>query len=352
MDQISSEVVRSWNEEHGERSERNKEAVIAKYGQIFDPNNLDELTKEEFKSFLLFKNNRHWKAIHRYGNIITEDMDELRAALNLLLNEEEDIVERLNAVVEKDGTHYIKGLGRATVTPILLVVYPDRYGVYSTRSEESLEELGLLPEFESGASFGERYYQVNQVLNQLSEEYDISLWSLDAILGRWAKEDPVWEEGEEDEDIRELAQDKGIEDLQDFGMEKHLEHFLIANWERTSLGQSYELIVEDGDIISQQYRTDIGKIDILARAKENGDWIVIELKKGRSSDRVIGQISRYMGWVNSELAEEGENVRGLIVVGEEDQKLEYGLQLQDRIEALIYNIEFRLSDYEGATSTA
>ena len=34
--------------------------VIAKYGELFNPNNLKNLTAEDFKSFLLFKNNRHW----------------------------------------------------------------------------------------------------------------------------------------------------------------------------------------------------------------------------------------------------------------------------------------------------
>ena len=31
--------------------------VVGKYGKLFHPDNLDNLTKEDFKSFLLIKNN-------------------------------------------------------------------------------------------------------------------------------------------------------------------------------------------------------------------------------------------------------------------------------------------------------
>jgi len=33
--------------------------VVGKYGKLFHPSNLNKLTKEEFKSFLLIKNNLH-----------------------------------------------------------------------------------------------------------------------------------------------------------------------------------------------------------------------------------------------------------------------------------------------------
>ncbi|GAH76862.1 unnamed protein product [marine sediment metagenome] len=52
--------------------------VIDKYGSMFIPNKIDFLTKEDFKSFLLIKNNKHWEGIHRQGNMITQDMDKLK----------------------------------------------------------------------------------------------------------------------------------------------------------------------------------------------------------------------------------------------------------------------------------
>ena len=64
-----------------------------------------------------------------------------------------------------------------------------------------------------------------------------------------------------------------------FYMEKQLEDFIIPNWNETELGKKYDLIYEEGALISQQYRTDIGIIDILAKDKNTKSYVVIELKK-------------------------------------------------------------------------
>ena len=44
-------------------------------------------------------------------------------------------------------------------------------------------------------------------------------------------------------------------------------------------------------------------MDILAISKDKSELLVIELKKGRASDVVVGQIQRYMGFAQYELAE-------------------------------------------------
>ena len=41
--------------------------------------------------------------------------------------------------------------------------------------------------------------------------------------------------------------DETIEDPTYFALEKHLEDFLVANWDRTSLGQKYNIFSEEGD---------------------------------------------------------------------------------------------------------
>ena len=56
-------------------------------------------------------------------------------------------------------------------------------------------------------------------------------------------------------------------------------------------------------MVGQQYPTDTGYIDILAVSKDNKELLVIELKKGRASDVVVGQIQRYMGYILEEIAE-------------------------------------------------
>ena len=64
-----------------------------------------------------------------------------------------------------------------------------------------------------------------------------------------------------------------------FYMEKQLEDFIIENWNKTEFGKKYDLIEEEGELISQQFKTDIGFIDILAKDKKTKNYVVIELKK-------------------------------------------------------------------------
>jgi restriction system protein len=71
--------------------------------------------------------------------------------------------------------------------------------------------------------------------------------------------------------------------------------------------------------------------------------LVIELKKGRSSDPVIGQIQRYMGYVKEELAEEGQEVRGLIIALSDDLKFKRALSVAPSIEFCTYKVHFSLS---------
>lgn len=83
--------------------------------------------------------------------------------------------------------------------------------------------------------------------------------------------------------------------------------------------------IEQGLVLEgkgRQQPTTVGTMDLFARAS-NGDLVVIELKKVRASDKVFGQICRYMGWVKTKYAPHGTAVRGYIIGSEIDQKLQY-----------------------------
>jgi hypothetical protein len=69
-------------------------------------------------------------------------MDRLKAALGILLDEAQPIAARLDKITDKNGPLYVKGLGRAVLTPILMCVYPVKYAVYNRISEEALMRLG------------------------------------------------------------------------------------------------------------------------------------------------------------------------------------------------------------------
>jgi restriction system protein len=128
----------------------------------------------------------------------------------------------------------------------------------------------------------------------------------------------------------------------EFVLEKHLEDFLVKNWNQTHLGKDYDIFEDDGELVGQQYPSDTGPIDILAVSKDKKELLVVELKKGRASDSVIGQIQRYMGYVLEELAEEGQVVKGIIIALEDDLRIRRALAVTSNIEFFRYQVSFNL----------
>ncbi len=135
-----------------------------------------------------------------------------------------------------------------------------------------------------------------------------------------------------------------VEDPSEFVLEKYLEDFIVSNFD--TIFKGHLRIFEDSEgNDGQQYATDIGAIDILATDERTKSFVVIELKKGRSSDRVVGQILRYMGWVKRNLCENGQPVRGLVICHDHDQKLTYALEMTNNIDVRYYSVSFKLKEH-------
>lgn len=134
--------------------------------------------------------------------------------------------------------------------------------------------------------------------------------------------------------------DDSVEDASVFALEKHLEDFLVQNWKQTELGKNYDIFEEDG-VTGQQYKTDTGLIDILAISKDKKTLLVVELKKGRASDSVMGQIQRYMGYIK-ELAKDEQEVKGVIIALEDDLRIKRALSVTNNIEFCRYQVSFKL----------
>lgn len=139
-----------------------------------------------------------------------------------------------------------------------------------------------------------------------------------------------------------VSTDTTVEDPVAFAMESHLEHFLVANWEQTDFGKEFTIFQEDGEEVGKQYETDAGRIDILAVSKDRKRLLVIELKRGRTSDVVVGQLLRYMGYAKEELAESDQVVEGVIIGLEDDQRLRWAIATVPAIRFYRYQISFRL----------
>jgi Endonuclease NucS len=330
--------------------EANAREVIAKYGPMLTPEGIDGLDPEMFKAFLRFDENRHWTAIHRYGGRLTSNLPSLKEALRILVEEGKPISERIDNARQTVG----RGIGKALVSAILLVAHPSKYGVYNQLSEAGLKRIGMfpgdsVPDFDD-LSVGRRYELVNAVLTELSRKYEVSLWSLDTVLGELGS-------GEETEAlpaVREAAPpsadpDVGIVPAGRFALERQLENFLVENWGETDLSKSLEILTDaDGDICGQQYHTDVGPIDLLCRNKDGTGYTVVELKRDQTSDGTIGQVARYMGWVKKNLVNDGQTVRGLIIGRDADERLMSALEVVPNVEVFTYAVSFSLSKKESS----
>ena len=119
----------------------------------------------------------------------------------------------------------------------------------------------------------------------------------------------------------------------------------MANWSQTMLADEWSIYEEDGERIGQQYATDAGIIDILARSKNGNRLLVVELKRGRATDVVVGQVLRYMGFIREQVAEPDQTVEGVVIALEDDQKLRWALSSVPSVKFLRYQVSFKL--FEG-----
>jgi len=322
-----------------------KDAVLARYQSVFAPEHVIGITEDEFRSFLLFENNHHWTGLHRQGPRMCADMNRLRDALAILVDEAQPIAERLDRVIRM-----VSGMGKNLVTAVLLIVQPDRYGVWNNRSEANMKRLGIWPEFDRGESFGSRYVKVNQILLQLRDALQTDLWTLDALW--WHLDQKESGDFPSVEVTDPSSTGTSVQNGLRFGLERHLHEFLRDNWNRIELGQDWALYQEPGDEeAGYEYPCDVGRIDLLARHKREPRWLVVELKRNQTSDQTVGQILRYIGWVKRHLAEDGDVVHGLIICHEADDALRYALSTLPNVELRLYEVEFHLKKPEAILGT-
>jgi hypothetical protein len=152
--------------------------------------------------------------------------------------------------------------------------------------------------------------------------------------------------------------DQTIEDAEapagriEFALEAFLEQFLLTNWENIGWGRPLELWESASGDLGHQLATPVGRLDFLCHDTATDGLVVVELKRGRPSDRVVGQAARYMGWVRAHLARDGQPVDGLIIAHEQDLQLAYAVSAVADLSVLTYQIDFTLSTPTPGVETA
>jgi hypothetical protein len=278
---------------------------------------------------------------------IVRDKKRFRETISFLLNEEISVEKRIDEIL--DGRYRIEGFGRAILTSFLMDYNPKKYCLWNNKTDMGFSVIGW-EVYENKDSWGIAYRKVLDALQKLIElrpELKFTFGDIDLFLHTISAEDEGKEAVRAITEAREIPNVTGgqgqISTEVQFPMEKYLEEFIEANFDKINFDAKLELY-QDEESTGRQYPTTIGSIDLLAVDKERKELVVIELKKGRGSDVVIGQILRYMGWVNEKLAlAKGYSVRGIIIGKDNDERLEYALKLMPNVNLFLYNVSFELN---------
>lgn len=286
---------------------------------------------------------------------------ETRNALRMLFDSNKNVAKRINETQkvfdhliqkrnERLGEEANSFIGLRFLSLLLGFRYPDKCNAIKPR-EWHMYCRYIDDEYKNqqGVSSGEKYLLLepyiealrNKIkkipeIQKIKEQLTRGLEFIDSEF-RWMAQDVIYvtagviaekQSGEElqqggvttpinvSERLTQLSETKKME----FPLEEYLENFIISNWNNIDFGESLTLYTDDEGAPAQQYPTTEGYMDILAVDKDN-NFVVIELKKGRSNQAVVGQILAYIGWVQRNLAGDGQKVRGIIIAADGNKAL-------------------------------
>jgi endonuclease len=123
----------------------------------------------------------------------------------------------------------------------------------------------------------------------------------------------------------------------EFAYERDLQNYLARNLHRIEAGLR---LYDEEEISGLEFPAGGRFIDILALDNQ-GCFVVIELKVSRGYDRVVGQLLRYMAWVEKNM-ETSKPVRGVIVAKEITDDLKLAASRIPGVQLIEYEIEFKL----------
>ncbi len=149
--------------------------------------------------------------------------------------------------------------------------------------------------------------------------------------------------------LEKLRSATDVESETEFALESHLEDFLDQNWDSIDFGSRLVRYRSD-EQSGRQFPAGTWSIDFLCTDQSTHEFVVIELKKGKSSDSTVGQLARYMSWVQENLAKPNQKVRGLIIAKDVDEALSYAIKSVPNVSVLTYRIDFKLTTPEKMRS--
>jgi len=323
---LKSEEAKNWEVSEDEAEE--------KIRSIFSKVNFEgggDLTTEDFDE--LFRLLKKFSANRALSNLLYRGigLKNLNLQLRNLYYGKDPFAKRV------DDFFKLKGIGIQTLSQFLIAFDSRKYPLITSQTKETLN-LDSMQEEAARKEALERYdiqdpgQYLERTIDFLTDTIVFETIKFITGVEKYTQVNNLLWFGK--------ASEEGSEEPVAFtsiSLESDLRDYLASN----------PATIEKGlTIVQKEFDTkEIGRIDLLCKDK-NGNAVVVELKKGRKSDEVVGQILRYIGWV---MNNQKTKVRGIIVVNEPDDRLEYAVApLKNMIDIKYYRVKFEISStYEA-----
>ncbi len=324
---LTSEKARNWATEEDKAEIETSKILNDKafiQGQDFTAEKLDEL----FSDMKWFSANRNLTNLLYRKNTL----EEFNRALRNLIHGTEPFPKRVN------GFFKLKGIGVQTLSQFLVAADTRKYAFVTSQTKDTLsvgsdqDDVALSDALGTFGIANQDEY-LDRTLDYLRD--CVIFQSVRDLLGldKYTQvNNLLWFEFDKDDEGPEEV----IKSYGSISIEKDLRNFLADNIS----------IVERGLVlVGKEFDTgEVGRIDLLCKDRK-GDHVVVELKRGRTNDEVVGQTLRYLGWVQKKMS---TKARGIIIVNEPDERLGYALNpLTSLIELKFYKVNFELRNKFG-----
>ncbi len=122
-------------------------------------------------------------------------------------------------------------------------------------------------------------------------------------------------------------------------LELHLQDYLHRNW-----GTVFPQLTLYQGAQGREFMTSdpsVGIIDFLC-TDADGNFVVIETKRGEPDRQAVGQLLGYMGWVQHKLCPSDKRVRGILIANELTDRLRLAVAAVPAVDIYLYEISFKL----------
>jgi len=274
---------------------------------------------------------------------IIRDVPKFKDTLIYLLDESMPLEERFSDIVNSSGNKHIDGVGKALASAFLMDFNLQKYCLWNNKTEMGFSVLGWDLPYQSSDNDGVKYIKVLEQLRKLRDDIGSKLnfdfdeidnflhWIAAEEEGKTAVKNMIGEGALTEAGV-------GLEAPE----EKFVQQLLNRNFDNVFAPLNLKLYDGDPEQTGAQFNTPAGKIDFLAVDKNTEDFVVIELKIGKVSDSAVGQVLRYIGYIEKNLAGD-KNVRGIILAENMDDKVKYALSAAPRIEFKAYRLSIQVA---------